>query len=140
MPDAGGKGFSEFPLYRLRRRSAFDRTGAAKVGSGGAGGSRQLRTGPAEDIVDPDRFDLVMAFNCIHDMVNPRGALRAIQRALKSAGALMWSEANASDRLEENLNPWGRSLYGASTMHCMTVSLAHGGEGLGTVVGEGRAR
>jgi 2-polyprenyl-3-methyl-5-hydroxy-6-metoxy-1,4-benzoquinol methylase len=95
---------------------------------------------PAEDIVDPDRFDLVMAFNCIHDMVNPRGALRAIQRALKSAGALMWSEANASDRLEENLNPWGRSLYGASTMHCMTVSLAHGGEGLGTVVGEGRAR
>src|SRR6266851_847801 len=46
MPDAGGKGFSEFPLYRLRCRSAFDRAGAAKVGSGGAGESRQLRTGP----------------------------------------------------------------------------------------------
>ncbi len=66
--------------------------------------------------------------------------LRAIQRALKPTGAMMWSEGKASDRLEENLNPWGRSLYGASTMHCMTVSLAQGGEGLGTVVGGERAR
>ncbi|MCL6650120.1 MAG: transcriptional regulator, partial [Chloroflexi bacterium] len=27
-------------------------------------------------------------------------------------------------------------LYGASVMHCMTVSLAQGGEGLGTMWGE----
>jgi 2-polyprenyl-3-methyl-5-hydroxy-6-metoxy-1,4-benzoquinol methylase len=95
---------------------------------------------PAEHIDAPERCDLVMAFNCIHDMANPRGALRAIQRTLKPTGAMLWSEGKASDRLEENLTPWGRSLYGASTMHCMTVSLAHGGEGLGAVVGEGRAR
>jgi ubiquinone/menaquinone biosynthesis C-methylase UbiE len=95
---------------------------------------------PAEHIDAPERCDLVMAFNCIHDMANPRGALRAIQRTLKPTGALLWSEGKASDRLEENLTPWGRSLYGASTMHCLTVSLAHGGEGLGAVVGEGRAR
>ena len=94
----------------------------------------------AESIPDADRFDLVMAFNCIHDMANPRGALRAIRRALKPTGVLLWSEAKASDRLEENLSTWGRSMYAASTMHCMTVSLAHGGEGLGSVVGEGRAR
>jgi 2-polyprenyl-3-methyl-5-hydroxy-6-metoxy-1,4-benzoquinol methylase len=94
----------------------------------------------AEDIGARDRFDLVMAFNCIHDMANPRGALRAIQHALKPTGAMLWSEAKASDRLEENLSTWGRSMYGASTMHCMTVSLAHGGEGLGAVIGEGRAR
>jgi 2-polyprenyl-3-methyl-5-hydroxy-6-metoxy-1,4-benzoquinol methylase len=94
----------------------------------------------AEDIPEFERFDLVMAFNCIHDMANPRGALRAAARALKPTGAMLWSEAKASDRLEENLSTWGRSLYAASTMHCMTVSLANGGEGLGTVVGEGRAR
>lgn len=94
----------------------------------------------AESIADADRFDLVMAFNCIHDMANPRGALRAIRRTLKPAGAMLWSEARASDRLEENLNTWGRSLYAASTMHCMTVSLAQGGEGLGSVVGEDLAR
>jgi len=95
---------------------------------------------PAENIPHADRFDLVMAFNCIHDMANPRGALRAIRSALKPTGVMMWSEAKASDRLEENLSTWGRSLYAASTMHCMTVSLAHNGEGLGSVIGEGLAR
>jgi len=138
MPVAKAFPNSRFTGYDVDPRSiALARQRSAQEGLADRVSFEQV---PAEDIVDPDRFDLVMAFNCIHDMVNPRGALRAIQRALKSAGALMWSEANASDRLEENLNPWGRSLYGASTMHCMTVSLAHGGEGLGTVVGEGRAR
>lgn len=94
----------------------------------------------AEDLPDAPRFDLVMAFNCVHDMANPRGALRGIRRALKDEAALLWSEAKVSDRLEENLSDFGRSLYAASTMHCMTVSLAQGGEGLGTVVGEERAR
>ncbi len=91
---------------------------------------------PAEKMRVVGRFDLVMAFNCIHDMANPRGALRAIWEAIKPDGVMLWAEAKASDRLEENLNTWGCSLYGASTMHCMTVSLAHQGEGLGCVIGE----
>jgi hypothetical protein len=63
-----------------------------------------------------------------------------IWRVRKPGGVLMWSEARASDRLEENLTPAGRTLYGASATHCMTVSLAQGGEGLGAVIGEGLAR
>lgn len=94
----------------------------------------------AENIPYRERFDLVMAFNCIHDMAHPRRALAGIRHALKPGAMLLWSEADASDRLEDNLNPVGRTLYGASTMHCMTVSLAHGGEGLGVVVGADRAR
>jgi len=31
-------------------------------------------------------------------------------------------------------------MYGASTMHCMTVSLAQGGEGLGSVISGKLAR
>lgn len=94
----------------------------------------------AERIPYVDRFDLVMAFNCIHDMANPRGALAGIRRALRPDGMLMWSEAEASDRLEENLTPAGCAMYAASTMHCMTVSLAQGGEGLGAVIGKSLAR
>jgi len=94
----------------------------------------------AERLSFVDRFDLVMAFNCVHDMARPRAALAAVRRILKPGGAFLWSEAEASDRLEENLNPMGRSLYGASTMHCMTVSLADAGEGLGVVIGEKKAR
>ncbi|HVA80627.1 MAG TPA: class I SAM-dependent methyltransferase [Candidatus Binataceae bacterium] len=94
----------------------------------------------AEDLPARDRFDLVMAFNCIHDMARPRQVLASICRTLKSTGAFLWSEANAAERLEDNLNPRGRTLYGASTMHCMTVSLAQGGEGLGVVIGKEQAR
>jgi SAM-dependent methyltransferase len=94
----------------------------------------------AENLPFFDRFDLVMAFNCIHDMARPRAALAAIRRILKPGGALLWTEADASDDLGDNLNPVGRMLYGASTMHCMTVSLADRGEGLGVVVGQNKAR
>jgi len=90
----------------------------------------------AEKIFSVDRFDLVTAFNCIHDMAHPRAALAGVRRALKPDGVFLWSEADASDKLEENLTPVGRTTYGASTMHCMTVSLAQGGEGLGSVIGE----
>ena len=36
--------------------------------------------------------------------------------------------------------PLGPLMYTVSTMHCMTVSLAQGGEGLGTMWGEEKAR
>ena len=94
----------------------------------------------AAEALPENRFDLVMAFNCIHDMAHPRAALRGIRRALKPTGVMLWSEADASDRLEENIGVRGRTLYGASTMHCMTVSLASGGEGLGVIIGEKRMR
>jgi 2-polyprenyl-3-methyl-5-hydroxy-6-metoxy-1,4-benzoquinol methylase len=94
----------------------------------------------AEKIVSADRFDLVMAFNCIHDMAQPRAALAGIHRALKPGGIFLWSEAQAADQLEENFTPVGRTMYGASTIHCMTVSLAQGGEGLGSVISGKLAR
>jgi SAM-dependent methyltransferase len=111
-----------------------------KAAQAGVDGRVEFHQVAAEELPFPQRFDLVLAFNCIHDMAKPRAALAGIRHALKPLGALLWSEADASDRLEENLNPRGRSFYAASTMHCMTVSLAQDGEGLGVVVGERRAR
>lgn len=37
-------------------------------------------------------------------------------------------------------HPLGPLLYTVSTMHCMTVSLAQGGDGLGAMWGEERTR
>ncbi len=111
-----------------------------KAASAGVGARVTFEQVAAENIPHRDQFDLVMAFNCIHDMAYPRRALAGIRNALKPGGVMMWSEADASDRLEENLNPAGRTMYGASTMHCMTVSLAQNGDGLGVVIGETRAR
>jgi SAM-dependent methyltransferase len=89
----------------------------------------------AEDLPADAAFDLIMAFNCVHDMARPRQVLRAVRQALAVDGWFLWSEAPASDRLEENSGLPGRLFYAASCMHCMTVSLAEGGEGLGVVVG-----
>jgi len=73
-------------------------------------------------------------------MVNPRAALKAIRNALSDSGTYLWSEPNCSDKLEENIGTVGRLFHSISPLHCMTVSLAHGGEGLGTVMGESKAR
>jgi SAM-dependent methyltransferase len=108
----------------------------AKADHAGLGSRVTVEQIAAENVAYRERFDLVMAFNCIHDMAHPRAALAAIRRILKPDGVFLWSEADVGSRLEDNLGPVGRTLYGASTMHCMTVSLAQGGEGLGSAISE----
>jgi 2-polyprenyl-3-methyl-5-hydroxy-6-metoxy-1,4-benzoquinol methylase len=94
------------------------------------------RAEPAHQLPRDRRFGLVCAFDCIHDMVDPRGTLRAIRAVLADDGVLLWSEPNASDNPLDNRNPVGKAFQCVSPLHCMTVSLAHRGEGLGTVIGE----
>jgi ubiquinone/menaquinone biosynthesis C-methylase UbiE len=87
------------------------------------------------------RFDLVTAFDTIHDQARPRAVLRSTHEALRPGGALLVMDIQASSKLEDNVtHPLGPLLYAASTFHCMPVSLAQGGEGLGTAWGEQRAR
>lgn len=65
----------------------------------------------------------------------------AIARALAPGGTYVMVEPAASSNLEDNIaNPIAPFMYTVSTLHCMTVSLAHGGAGLGTVWGEQVAR
>jgi len=50
-------------------------------------------------------------------------------------------EIQGSSHVHENLeHPGAPLLYMISCMHCMTVSLAQGGEGLGAMWGEQKAR
>jgi SAM-dependent methyltransferase len=86
------------------------------------------------------RFDFITSFDSIHDMADPRGALRSIRQALAPGGTYMMMEIAAGDTLADNLNMRGRFFYSVSTLHCLTVSLAHNGEGIGTVMGEAKAR
>jgi SAM-dependent methyltransferase len=86
-------------------------------------------------------FDVVLVFDAIHDQVDPAAVLARIHAALAPGGTLVMVEPRASSNLEDNLgNPLVAFLYGVSTLHCMTVSLAGGGAGLGTVWGEQAAR
>jgi 2-polyprenyl-3-methyl-5-hydroxy-6-metoxy-1,4-benzoquinol methylase len=86
---------------------------------------------------DEQRFDLVLAFDVIHDQKDPATVLANVHRALKPGGTFLVQDIAASSYLQNNLDhPIGAFLYTISTMHCMTVSLAQGGKGLGTVWGE----
>ena len=115
--------------------TSLERATQAAAGLGMAG-RVTFHQRAAEDLSGAGQFDLVMAFNCIHDMAQPVDALRGIRRALAPSGVLLWSEARASDRLEENTTPLSRNLYASSVMHCMAVSMASGGAGLGVVLGD----
>ncbi len=86
------------------------------------------------------QFDLITCFDVIHDSVDPIGLMRSIRGALKPGGAFLMVEMNVSGKVEENVNPLGRLMYSASTLYCMTVSLAHNGAGIGALMGEERAR
>ncbi len=95
---------------------------------------------PAEHLPAASGFDLIMAFNCVHDMAHPVAALQGVRRALAKGGRFLWSEARLSEHLEENMNAMGRNVYAASCRHCMPVALTEGGAGLGVVVGETTVR
>jgi 2-polyprenyl-3-methyl-5-hydroxy-6-metoxy-1,4-benzoquinol methylase len=90
---------------------------------------------------EPARFDLVTSFDAVHDQAHPDKMLQGIFAALRPGGTYLCVEPKASSHLHENLeNPGAPMMYTISTMHCMTVSLAYGGAGLGTAWGEQLAR
>jgi SAM-dependent methyltransferase len=90
---------------------------------------------PVEGIPLEPPYDLVTAFDVIHDLVDPLAGLRRIRESLADDGKFLMMEPNLSTNLEDNINDRGALLYGISTMHCMTQSLAKGGAGLGAAWG-----
>ncbi len=93
----------------------------------------------AEAIPTEPGFDFITTFDVIHDLAEPMDGLRRIRESLADDGLYLMMEPNASSNLEENLNSRGALLYGISTMHCMTQSLAKGGDGLGAAWGHQKA-
>jgi 2-polyprenyl-3-methyl-5-hydroxy-6-metoxy-1,4-benzoquinol methylase len=86
---------------------------------------------------EPERYDLVTAFDIVHDQRDPATVLDNIRSVLKTGGTFLMQDIAGSSYLEKNLDhPIGPFGYTISTMHCMTVSLAQGGAGLGTMWGE----
>ena len=76
----------------------------------------------------------------MHDLPDPAGFLSAVHRSLAPGGHYLMTEPKVSSNLEDNIgNPMAPLLYAVSTLHCLTVSLAEGGAGLGTAFGEQKA-
>lgn len=87
-----------------------------------------------------DRYHFITTFDAIHDQAKPDVVLHNIYNALRSDGVYLMQDIHAASNVDGNLDhpaaPW---LYTISCMHCMTVSLAYGGMGLGTMWGQEKA-
>lgn len=87
-----------------------------------------------------EQYDLITTFDAVHDQARPDWVLRNIYNALRSDGVYLMQDIHASTEVSGNLDhPVAPLLYTTSCMHCMTVSLAAGGLGLGTMWGREKA-
>jgi 2-polyprenyl-3-methyl-5-hydroxy-6-metoxy-1,4-benzoquinol methylase len=94
-----------------------------------------------DETAQPESFDFITTFDAIHDQAKPLSVLKGIHRALKTGGIYLMQDISGSSQVHKNIaHPIGTFLYTVSCMHCMTVSLAQGGEGLGAMWGEEKTR
>jgi SAM-dependent methyltransferase len=126
-------------------RAAKQEAGQIEVGESSTLRNVLFETRDIASLNEFEKYDLITAFDTIHDQAYPTKVLRAVYNALKdngsrSGGIFLMQDIAASSYLQENIdNILGPTLYTFSTMHCLTVSLAYNGEGLGTVWGRQKA-
>jgi 2-polyprenyl-3-methyl-5-hydroxy-6-metoxy-1,4-benzoquinol methylase len=93
-------------------------------------------TTDATTLAGDGQFDLIFTFDAVHDQAHPAQVLAHIRRLLRGDGVYLMQDINAATEVFDNLaNPLAPFTYTISCMHCMTVSLAQGGVGLGAAWG-----
>ncbi|MGF1471740.1 MAG: class I SAM-dependent methyltransferase [Rubrobacteraceae bacterium] len=125
-----GYDFSEEAISRARTEA--QEHGATNV---------RFEVKDAATLDEVESYDLITTFDAVHDQAAPAMVLRGIHDALRRDGVYLMQDIAGSSHVHNNLDhPIGPFLYTISTTHCTTVSLAQGGEGLGTMWGEEKAR
>jgi len=87
----------------------------------------------AEAGVDGD-YDLVMAIEMLHDVPDPVGILRTMQRLAGDEGAVLVVDERTEDAFTVPTTEMERLFYAFSTLHCLAVSMQGDGVGTGTVI------
>ena len=111
-----------------------------KAAEAGVGHRASFEVGTAQTF-GGGPYDLVMMFDCLHDMGDPLGAARRVREALAPDGTWLLVEPFAADKVEDNFNPVGRLYYSGSTFLCVPNGLSQpGGYALGAQAGEAPIR
>ena len=129
---------SRFTGYDLSEEGIFrGRTEAEENGTSNI----RFEVKDVSKLDETEAYDLITTFDAVHDQAKPAAVLEGIATALKPDGVYLMQDIAGSSHVHNNLDhPLGPFLYTVSTMHCMTVSLAQDGDGLGTMWGEEKAR
>jgi 2-polyprenyl-3-methyl-5-hydroxy-6-metoxy-1,4-benzoquinol methylase len=89
------------------------------------------------DAADPTingDYDLVMAIEMLHDVPDPVGILRTMRSLAGREGAVLVVDERTEETFTVPTNEMERFFYSFSTLHCLAVSMQHGGAGTGTVI------
>jgi ubiquinone/menaquinone biosynthesis C-methylase UbiE len=136
-------------LYPKCRFTGMDLSGEAILSAWGEAADKKLRNvefivadlSRFDETAEIEAFDFVTTFDAVHDQAKPLNVLRGIYRTLRRGGVYLMQDIKGSSHVHKNLDhPLGPLLYTISCMHCMTVSLAQNGEGLGAMWGEEKTR
>lgn len=99
-----------------------------------------LLQGDASELWLDESFHLVTAFDAIHDQARPARVLQRIFAALRPGGVFLMQDIAGHTNLQDNMDGlMAPFMYTISCMHCMSVSLAAGGPGLGAMWGREQA-
>ena len=90
------------------------------------------------DAADPalaGQYDLVTAFECVHDLSDPVGALQTMRRLVNGTGAVLIVDERVGDTFTPAGNEVEGMMYGWSVLHCLPVGMAdQPATGTGTVM------
>ncbi len=128
---------SRFVGYDISEEGiASGRTEAERLGLD----NLQFEVKDVAQLDEPSRYGLITAFDAIHDQADPARVLSGIARSLTPDGSFLMQDIAGTSRVEKDAeHPVAPFLYTISCMHCMTVSLAAGGAGLGAMWGREKA-
>lgn len=80
-------------------------------------------------------YDLVCAFECIHDMSDPVSVLRSMRHLASPDGVVLIADERVADAFTAPGDEIERFMYGFSILHCLPVGLAETPSvGTGTVI------
>ena len=95
----------------------------------------------AAQLTGDDTYDFITTFDAVHDQAHPQDMVDGIYRSLRPGGFWLCADVRASSHVGENMDhPMGTFMYSVSCQHCMTVSLAYEGDGLGAMWGVQKAK
>ncbi len=95
----------------------------------------EVHRSSGENIPASGQYDLIITFDCIHDMTHPDLVISKIRESIKEDGTWFIKDIRSKPRFEDNLrNPMLAMMYGFSLMSCMSSAMSEeGGAGLGTL-------
>jgi ubiquinone/menaquinone biosynthesis C-methylase UbiE len=142
---SGGAVLAMAETFPLSRFTGVDLSAEAVAAGRSEVAARDLRNitlvqADAAELWLEDTYHLITAFDAIHDQARPARVLERVFAALRPGGVFLMQDIAGHTRLADNsAHPLGPFTYTISCMHCMSVSLAAGGPGLGAMWGREKA-